>query len=253
MHILTHRGLDPAREGYFLESSREAFVDQLGRGFGLEFDLHFTKEGDMIISHTSPVYESDPHVISLSELIALIMKSSAKLSALHLKHTWQKPEYLDKLLAELEKVDTERLIIFDVKIETAQYLKEKSPRLHLAPSVSHPYDIERYSGAVGGTLITLEQAIQNKNLFDWVWLDEWDKTLYNKENFALLRNNGFKIALVTPELHATSPGLLGGESHQDALNKETLTKRIKEIIILKPNAVCTDWPDLLKELHQSGF
>jgi len=268
MYILTHRGLDPAKKPYFPESSREAFEDQLGRGFGLEFDLQFTKDGQMIVSHDPVMDLSNSHLISLSDLLSLIMKSGAELSALHLKHTWQKTEYLDKLLVELQKVDTERFIIFDVKIETAKYLKERNPKLHLASSVSHQYDIERYNGVVGGTLITIEEAIKNKNLFDWVWLDEWDrsipdggdpstrakhgtgqsKTFYNKENFDLLRKNGFKIALVTPELHATSPGLLGGESHQDAKDHQTLVKRLHEIITLKPDAICTDWPDLVTSL-----
>lgn len=256
MNILTHRGLDHEHDSYFPESSREAFQDQLERGFGLEFDLQFTKDGQVIISHDSEVDLSSSHLISFSDLLGLIMKSSAQLSALHLKHSWQKPEYLDRVLNGLEKVNTERLIIFDVKIETSKYLKEKNPKLHLAPSVSHTYDVERYNSAVGGTLLTLDEAVQNKDLFDWVWLDEWDKslpngqekTLYNRENFEILRKNNFKIALVTPELHGTSPGLLGGESHQDAKDHETLKKRLKEIVELAPDAVCTDWPALLKEM-----
>ena len=267
MYILTHRGLDPAKKPYFPESSKEAFEDQLKRGFGLEFDLQFVNS-QMVISHDSHVDLSNSHVISLSDLLSLIMKSKAELSAMHLKHTWQKPKYLDKILNELKKIDIERTIIFDLKIETAQYLKERNPRLHLASSVSHSYDIERYNNAVGGTIITIEEAIKNKNLFDWVWLDEWDislpdggdpstrakhgtgqnKTLYNKENFELLQKNGLKIALVTPELHATSPGLLGGEAHQDALDHQTLIKRLKEIVSLKPDAICTDWPDLVKNM-----
>ncbi|OHB07968.1 MAG: hypothetical protein A2W64_00880 [Candidatus Zambryskibacteria bacterium RIFCSPLOWO2_02_39_10] len=255
MHILTHRGLDPARQPYFRESSREAFEDQLKRGYGLEFDLQFVND-QTVISHHSHVDLSSPDLISFSDLLSLIMNSKSPLSALHLKHTWQKSEYLDKFLIEMEKVDTERLIVFDVKIETAKYLKERNPKLHLASSVSHQYDIERYNGVVGGTLITIEEAIENKDLFDWVWLDEWDltdkdggvKSLYNKENFELLRKNNLKIALVTPELHATSPGLLGGESHQDAKDHQTLVKRLHEIITLKPDAICTDWPDLVTSL-----
>ena len=59
----------------------------------------------------------------------------------------------------------------------------------------------------------------------------------------MLSQEGYKIALVTPELHGTSPGLYGGESHKDAKDKETLFKRIKEILSLKPDAVCTDYPE----------
>jgi hypothetical protein len=291
MNIMTHRGLDPALNPYFMESSREAFVDQLERGFGLEFDIQFTKDGQMIVIHDPNLSRitlgkdnrsiidvvsqeilsmdfSGCHLISVLDLFDLIAKSRVQLSALHLKYIWQKSEYLNKLLIELEKIDTERLIIFDVTVKTAQYMKEINNKLHIAPSVSHPYDIERYNNAVGGTLMTIEEVIQNKNLFDWVWLDEWDrslpygsdsstrakhgtgqsKTLYNKENFNLLQKSGFRIALVTPELHATSPGLLGGETHEDARDHESLVKRIKEITALIPDAVCTDWPDLVRSM-----
>ena len=42
MNIITHRGLDPSYQNYYLESSIEAFDNQLNRGFGLEFDLQIT-------------------------------------------------------------------------------------------------------------------------------------------------------------------------------------------------------------------
>ena len=44
MNVITHRGLNFSRPGYFLESSLEAFVDQLDNGFGLEFDVRLTKD-----------------------------------------------------------------------------------------------------------------------------------------------------------------------------------------------------------------
>ena len=65
-----------------------------------------------------------------------------------------------------------------------------------------------------------------------------------------MRGVGAKIALVTPELHGTSPHLLAGEAHPDAPkgDTETLFKRIKEIIDLKPNAICTDYPEEVSKL-----
>ena len=148
-----------------------------------------------------------------------------------------------------------KLFVFDTKIETARYLKESLPALPLSPSAAHPYDIIRYNEYAGKTLIPLESALANKNLFSWIWLDEWDlldrgglKTLYNRENFIRLKEAGYKIAVVSPELHATSPGLLGGEAHADAADKDKLTARLKKIIELEPDAICTDHPDLLKSL-----
>ena len=282
--ILSHRGLDPEKKGYFAESTREAFTDQVARGFGLEFDLQLTRDGQFVILHDSslarPTKGADTrkiseiesaellemnmegcHIASFPELLALIAKhpDNPSINAIHIKAGMQKPEALTQILEELEHVDTERFILFDVSIETARFLKAKNSRLHLAPSLAHPYDIERYNSAVGGTLLPLERVIEDRGPFDWVWLDEWDRTdrnggtksLYSKETFDRLRKAGFKIALVTPELHKTSPGLLGGEAHQDATNNKTLRTRFKEIASLRPDAICTDYPDTVRKFFFS--
>jgi len=280
--IITHRGLDPERPNYFFESSKEAFLDQLERGYGLEFDPQMTANGEIIVLHDSSLKRISKgkderfvkditveellalnlngcRLMTLRELISTIQTKSDKnsISAMHLKHNFQgNLKNLDLLLCELEMIDPEKYIIFDVTLKTAKYLKKKNPSLHLAPSVSHPYDIKRYNMATGGTLFTVEQVLANKDLFDWVWLDEWDlsdkngktKKLYTKEVFDIFRESKIKIALVTPELHGTSPGLLGGEAHPDAQNKETLHKRFMEITALHPDAMCSDYPDVLKKI-----
>jgi len=276
MKIITHRGLNASKENYFLESSLEAFTDQLKNGFGLEFDLQITKDGKIVVIHDSSLERisngkdnrkisdifldeivkmnfNGSHLTSLDKLIELINKIQATetISAIHLKHNIQNKECLDIILSYLEKVDNEKIIIFDVTLKTATYLKEKNSKLHLAPSIAHPYDIERYNIFVGGTLMPIETALQNKVIFDWVWLDEWDridknngiKKLYTKELFKTIHNKGIKIALVTPELHASSPSLLGSEKHIDATDKKRLSDRIEEIIELKPDIICTDYPD----------
>src|SRR3989338_11462789 len=52
-HVLTHRGLDPSKPNYFVESSVQAFGDQLMRGYGLEFDVQFSSDGVPIAFHDS--------------------------------------------------------------------------------------------------------------------------------------------------------------------------------------------------------
>lgn len=279
--IITHRGLDPDRSPYFKESSIEAFSDQISRGYGLEFDVQFSQDGKMIVIHDGNLKRitggaderkiidissseilvmnfDGNHLTNLETVIDLIEKKSAEesLSALHIKSGSQSPEKLNKIIEALKKIDLKKVILFDTNVETARYIKDKNSEIQIAASVSHPHDIERYNGVVGGTLISLEDLFQNKNLFSWVWLDEWDladanggkKSLYNEKTFIKLRAEGFKIALVTPELHGTSPGLLGGEAHPDAANRETLNKRILDIISLEPDAVCTDHPDYVRSL-----
>lgn len=252
--VITHRGLDPSRTVFFAESSREAFTDHLERGFGIEFDV----QPDLTISHsndTARITKRGDHLISLPDLVSLIREKQKPdaVSALHLKHSVQQADLLDRIIPH---VDTSCCIVFDVGLDAAVYIKEKWPEIRLAPSVAHPYDIERYNAAVGGTLWSINDVAAHRELFDWVWLDEWDrngeggneKTLYNKYTFKQIRDLGLKVALVTPELHATSPGLLGGETHASAQDHATLISTIKDILSLRPDAVCTDYPDDVRAL-----
>lgn len=281
LQILTHRGLEPSKKDYFLESSYESFNDQMDRGFGLEFDVNFTKDDKIVIFHDAGLERitnrqnkkliSEMNLLEiknirlngnkfcdLDELLEIIRNNKIEVNALHLKGRFQEKKYLNILLNQLKQNEgvLQKIIIFDVKTSVAKYIKLNLPQIILAPSVAHPYDIKRYNIAVKGTLISMEETIQNRRLFEWVWLDEWDltdennltKTLYNENNFNVLRKYGFKIALVAPELHTASPNLLVGESHQGAKNMKTLKARINEIIKLKPDAICTDYPDMIKKL-----
>jgi hypothetical protein len=141
-------------------------------------------------------------------------------------------------------------------VETARYLKERNSRLRIAPSVAHQYDSKRFNDVVGGTLLTVNDVLSNRELFSGVWLDEWDlqdenggvKKLYTQELISLFQSHGLWVGLVTPELHGTSPGLLGAEEHQSAKTFETLSIRFKEIISCAPDAMCTDYPDYVKGL-----
>ncbi|MFH1427623.1 MAG: glycerophosphodiester phosphodiesterase family protein [Patescibacteria group bacterium] len=291
--IITHRGLEPSNPNfYYTESTFQAFVDQLQRGYGIEFDANFSEDEKIVVFHDAGLeritkgqdkrlfaemtsdeireirFKAGDRICLLDELLKNIDRvtksgvsplhlSDKVISALHLKGKFQEKKHLDILLNYLKEAwqVLDLLMVFDVKIETAKYLKEKMPKLQLAPSVAHPYDIERYNKAVAGTLLNLEEAIVHKDLFAWAWLDEWDlanrnggkKKLYTAEVFDTLKNNGIKIALVTPELHGTSPGLLGGEAHPDA-DKDRLLARIQEIINLRPDAICTDFPEEVKKM-----
>jgi glycerophosphoryl diester phosphodiesterase len=281
IRIISHRGLDPSKPNFPFESSREAFEEHLARGFGVEIDPQRTADGYVVLHDSSlkritnktderlvnqvrtdellALDLNGSHLTTLHDLLALIDTRSAKgsISFVHLKHTFQiETTNLDVLLRELESFEIAKFILFDVTIETAQYLKERNNALRIAPSVAHRYDIKRYNEAVGGTLLPLEKALAHRDLFEWIWLDEWDlmdedgsiKKFYTREVFDTCRKAGLMIALVTPELHRTSPGLLGGEAHPDAQNQQTLRNRLEEIVALRPDAVCTDYPDLLAEM-----
>jgi hypothetical protein len=198
------------------------------------------------------------HITTLENVLKLIdeLQSPQSVSAIHLKYTSQKKDDLNIILSYLQDADVSRFFIFDATIETARYLKSKYSGLRIAPSVAHPYDIERYNQVVGGTLMPIEEVLAHRDLFDGVWLDEWDladknggvKKMYTKETIDLFKQQRLWVGLVMPELHGTSPGLLGGEAHPDTSSFEILMGRYKEIVACGPDAICTDYPDILKTM-----
>lgn len=284
LRVITHRGLDPSLPGYYSESSFEAFEDQLERGFGgIEFDPNPTKDGGIIVLHdhslsritggkdTIAISElttgevlniplKNGRIPTLDEVMNLIRQSSGNISAMHLKSRFQESNTLGIIVEALKKYKDvfPRFLVFDVKPNTAKILKQQFPDLRLAPSVAHQFDIDRYNKIVGGTLITIKEAIELKKegVIDGVWGDEWDtrgadgtnKVFYTEQNFELLHQAGLFIALVTPELHGSSPGLLGGESHSDAKDHNLLMERIAQIKLAGADFFCTDFPEEVSRL-----
>ena len=246
MKILTHRGLDPSRTDFYSESTLEAFKNHLERGYGLELDVNFTRDG-IVIFHDSSLKRqtrgADARVLTelttqdalavklskgrlgtLAELAQVAQNHPSQKIALHFKGGLQKEHYTTRLLDALKKwpTPTSDLLLFDLLPTTAMFVKERMPELNLGAAIAHPYDVVRYNSAVHGTLMTVDDFLKlPKGLYATAWLDEWDlsaplengqidpngKKLYTSDLMNVLRQNGFEIALVTPELHGTSPGL----------------------------------------------
>jgi len=288
-HIITHRGLEPgAGSEAWGESTVEAFEAQLRRGFGLEFDPNPCTDG-WVVWHdgtmtrlTGGVDERSIAAVplaevagqcfgrgrvgTLDEVLCLIAQhgSAAAPSAMHLKGERQSVPLLNSLIEVLRRhpLAIPKIFVFDVTKSTAAALKLALPDLALAPSVSHTYDVQRYNACVHNTLWPLDAALEaaSQGLFSWAWVDEWDLAADDvggrKEppfagpaTFAALRGSGLRVGLVTPELHASSPGLLGGEAHEDASSKERLFARIRAIADSGlVDAICTDWPDEVQDM-----
>lgn len=277
MQLITHRGIDvdPGDcQGWALQESRwESFSKQIRAGWGLEFDIRPLKDGQLAISHDSSLARIVPgseqpistltrveldairapggRLCSLDELLSLIADSGRAVSALHLKSHCQEPPMLAKILEILApRVESlkGRLLIFDATPHIAEQIVQELPGLDVAASVAHSYDVLRYGALTGGTLLTSEQALENRHLYSWVWLDEWDtldvdngeKIFANRESVELFRNAGFKVAVVSPELHSTSPALLGGEAHRDGASASALVHRWTNWSQLGVDALCTD-------------
>ncbi|MEM2954848.1 MAG: glycerophosphodiester phosphodiesterase family protein [Candidatus Nanoarchaeia archaeon] len=276
--VLSHRGLEPSNPNFLTEGTVDAFESHLSRGFGIEFDVNFTLDKIPIIFHDSNLkritngqdnsrVEDVPFlklkkiskgIPSLENILFLLKKYSPKIGAMHIRGSHQKEENLKCLIKIIERscIDLSSLILFDLIPKSAKYLKSLNTEVVTAASVAHPFDIKRYSKFVNNTLISIDDVVRFYEIYDWVWLDEWDtldengndKKFYTRENFDRLRSAGYNISLVTPELHRTSPSLYGGESHEHAKDLETLFNRISEIISLEPDAICTDYPEEVRKL-----
>ncbi len=80
---------------------------------------------------------------------------------------------------------------------------------------------------------SFETAIRIAGEAEWVWLDLFfDELPINKNQYQLLRKYGYKICLVSPELH--------GRSNQSIIRVQSLL-RANQVAV---DAVCTKYPDL---------
>lgn len=275
MIILSHRGLELPPK--ITESSLESIIFHFQHNQGIELDLNFSQDQKLFFFHDKDLSRitnnqdnrqfknlkiseinqytiQKNHFCDFKTLIKLIKKFNPPLVALHFKGGLQNQNNTQIIINQLKKnyEIIDKLLIFDLKVKTAKEFKKQLPQLNLALSIAHSYDIQRFNKFTNNTLYSIKNLIKNKNLFTWAWLDEWDRTninnsqksLYNEKIFKILRENFIKIALVTPELHSTSPSLCANEKHQDNSTIKKYQKRLKQIIKLKPDAICTDNTDL---------
>jgi len=276
--LVTHRGIDVPLGTLTTEitgeSTWEAFSAQIKNGYGIEFDLRPMSDDGFAICHdqnltrisgglssalVSELDKSKLKIITLEhgrlceldELLILLSENSKTTSALHLKKVCQNEDLLDLLVDKLVRfpdVLDGRLILFDVIPIAARYLKKSIPNIELAASVSDIYDVQRFGALTGGTLMTIDEVVEQSESYTWVWLDEWDmrnplgetKSLVTRKTIKLLRANGFKIAVVSPELHATSPALYGDGMHEVGANPELLKSYWMDLADMDIDLLCTD-------------
>jgi glycerophosphoryl diester phosphodiesterase len=287
-NLITHRGIDQSFEhsSPCRESSWGAFEEQSKNDLGLEFDIRMTLDKKFVISHEnnltrltngkdlrliSEMHSSDIKNIKMNESdrlsfleeILILIGNSNTISALHLKGDMQSENFLKILVENLKPFSylfEKQLILFDIRPEAGRFLKNHFPDINIAASVSHEFDILRFNKYTFNTLLTISELIEYKEIYSWAWLDEWDlkapnntnKNLVNAKNITILKDNNLKIAAVSPELHATSPHLLAGESHEYGNNKMLLKKCWNEWDQFNIDALCTDYATSLKLMLSKG-
>ncbi|MGE0528899.1 MAG: glycerophosphodiester phosphodiesterase [Bdellovibrionales bacterium] len=274
MLIFAHRGLDLDRSSPPHENSLAAFELAAERGWSIELDVQMEKKGELLIAHDSHMSRwtrgQDPRgwrevdraetaemearlgrLGRLSDVLELCRRYGGLHVALHLKGSNHDEEFIAQLMKELRawKSLQSRLLVFDLSPHIAQTLRDEFSDIGLALSVADEFDVSRYQAVTGGTLYTVDQALAARSCCDWVWLDEWNrkgpcetrKALYSEDRVSALRDAGYKIAIVSPELHRL-------EGHEDAVSDNLLEARWREICQWRCDAICTDYPARIAQL-----
>lgn len=77
------------------------------------------------------------------------------------------------------------------------FLDSSIPMIYLLSNMGNMNSAVRFS-----EIEPIELALAMKGRAKWVWVDCFSKLPINQENYKLLRENGFKLCLVSPELQA---------------------------------------------------
>ena len=155
-----------------------------------------------------------------------------------------------KLEDFLENWKSSGPIILNIKTEgieenCLQILNDKSITNWFFLDLSMPYFV-KYSMIAKNKLINnftidnlavrfsdkepIEYALSFTNLAKWIWVDYFESFPLNKENYNILKENNFKICLVSPELQNHSIDKI-----------ENIKKIVNDLNI---DAVCTKHPDM---------
>ena len=81
---------------------------------------------------------------------------------------------------------------------------------------------------------SVKSALINPFNINWIWLDCFEGFSISKSDFAHLKNHGFKICLVSPELHGD------GRNLNDIIEMQKVISSKKLLV----DAVCTKFPEL---------
>ena len=264
MKIFAHRGL----VFEFPENTLLSFEKSLERGFGLELDVHRTKEGEVVVIHDSNakritnvdinIYESElsflrtldfgqgQKIPTLKETINLFYQRSQPNTEIAIQIKDCNQEDIEKLIVNvLDKFNQEhpefniyeRVFIFDPIVSSAKKFKELQPKLKISLSIG---ENELFPSEGYPTIFTYD-AVINVN-YEIVWADEWVKGLYSKDFINKCHQDGKLVYAISPELHrSTTP--------KHPLSEQGYEEVWKKLIEWKVDGICTDYPDKLKKIY----
>ena len=204
-NILAHRGLWSSKEE---QNSRSAIKRALASGFGIETDIR-DHDGRVVLSHDVP-RNDDYELVSYSELLEMLEGADERS---HCALNVKSDGLLNIIQGEPRGTrDTSRqLFYFDMSIpETVQYMK--------------------HSVGLFARVSEFETIVFPPSQVKGIWLDAFGSEFDQASEARKLLNQGYTVAMVSPELH--------GRSHTAAWNDI-----IRWGLHLEPNfMICTDHP-----------
>ena len=202
--ILAHRGLYSSDSE---KNSAIALQRAIDNGFGIETDLR-DLNGRIVISHDPPLQSSDP--LPFEWLLQLLRHNPGNARiALNIKADGL-CSHINSLIAH-SKIDSNTIFFFDMSIpDTLSYIKHNSP---IYSRISEHEGIPAFLSAAQG-----------------VWVDNFSGGYPQVEKAQELIDKGFRVTLVSPELHKREHHRLWDEIHDS------------EIYLSELFELCTDLP-----------
>ncbi len=148
-------------------------LEKLPREYGVEIDLRDKKDGSLFLSH-DPFSDGDDFEDYLKKYQHGTMIVNIKSERI---------EY--KCIELLEKYNIKEYFFLDSSI----------PMIYLLSKNGNKNSAVRFS-----EIEPIELALSMKNHTKWVWIDCFSKLPINIEIYKILKEAGFKLCLVSPEL-----------------------------------------------------
>jgi hypothetical protein len=195
-------------------------LNEVGNEYGIEFDIRY--HHDDLVLHHDPFGHQKEKLDKFEALLSEYVKEHTGTMILNVK-----TEGVEKKCIELmQKYNYKNWFFLDLSMPFFAIYTEKAYRGEINGFTPENLAV-RFSERE-----PIEYALAFKDKAKWVWVDCFTKMPLNKTNYKQLKNAGFKICLVAPEL----------QKHDIAKTKEFQNILDGEGIEL--DAVCTKKPEL---------
>jgi len=208
MQIITHR------------KNKISELADVEKEYGIEFDIRY-HNNDLVLWH-DPFGHHEMQLDKFEDLVAEYTKNHTGIMILNVKTEGIERDCINIM----NKYNYKNWFFLDLSMPYFAIYAEKAMIGEIEGFTPENLAV-RFSEREA-----LEYALGFKGKVKWVWVDCFTKMPLNKDNYRKLKDAGFKICLVAPELQKHS--IERTKEFQDILDKENI----------ELDAVCTKKPEL---------